>query len=128
MFHHAFFAPEPAQTASYEDCRAGLRGLHQAIVQGRAAARAVADPDVLQAGDEQALRRYREVVAPAWRHRDQVAHLCRADPELKGALDTIERLRYSEEHAVRSQAVELTALRRRVRRIVVHSLNDRPTP
>ena len=60
-----------------------------------------------------ALLRYRAAIAPSWRHRDAVEQMCRST-EHDGLLDAIERLRYSEEHGVRSRATELTALRRRV--------------
>ncbi len=47
-----------------------------------------------------------------------MAELCRGQETSLGALDAIERLRYSEEHSVRHQAVELTALRRKVKELV----------
>ncbi len=50
--------------------------------------------------------------------RDTVASLCRSEPTYQATLEAIERLRYSEEHSVRHQAVELTALRHQVKELV----------
>jgi hypothetical protein len=108
-----FFPPAPRQPAPFSSCRDGLSALYQAIEQGRLSAEKGDDRD-----EEAALYRYRDAVAPAWRHRDTVARLCSGDEVSLGALDAIERLRYSEEHSVRHQAVELTALRRKVKELV----------
>ncbi len=108
-----FFPPPAEVPPPFQGCRAGLVALFQAIEQGRAAAERGDDRD-----EEAALVRYREAVGPIWRHRDAVAALCQVDPNAIGALDAIERLRYSEEHSVRHQAVELTALRRQVKELV----------
>ena len=62
---------------------------------------------------EAALLRFRSLVDEAWAHRDAVAAQC--GERHAALLDSLERLRYAEEHGVRHQAVELTSLRRRVR-------------
>ena len=101
--------------------------LYQSVEQGRRAARLPRDSSDEAPSEEAALRRYRQAVGPVWRHRDSVARQCRSDPELSRALDAIERLRYSEEHNVRSQAAELGPLRRRVRHIVTQRLTSAPS-
>ncbi len=108
-----FFPPAPSDPYPFDGCRGGLAALYQAIEAGRTAAEHGDDAD-----EEAALVRYRDAVAPVWRYRDAVAASCRADEREIAALDAIERLRYSEEHSVRHQAVELTALRRHVRELV----------
>lgn len=109
---HVFFPAAP-ETPPFSTCGEGLGALYQAIERGRAAAES--GPE---AGEEAALLRYRQAVAPDWRYRDAVEHLCSADPKEITVLDAIERLRYSEEHSVRHQAVELSALRRKVKELV----------
>jgi hypothetical protein len=71
------------------------------------------------------LLRYRAAVGPSWRHRDGVLEMCGSSAEARRLLDALERLRYSEEHAVRHQATELTALRQRVRRLMAQSARER---
>lgn len=122
----AFFT-DP-QGIPYSSCEEGLRALYQAVDGGRKAARYPTESDETSWNEEAALQRYREAVRPTWRHRDGIAKLCRHAPELRGALDAIERLRYAEEHNVRSQAAELGPLRRRVRRIVRQRLTDDRSP
>lgn len=107
-----FFAPAPRGTG-FATCQAGIAALYDAIERGRVAAEHGDDDD-----EEAALLRYREAVAPDWAHRDAIAETCRGEPRALTVLDAIERLRYSEEHSVRHQAVELTALRRRVKALV----------
>lgn len=114
-----FFPDPPAETAPFASCEEGLWVLFEAIEQGRAAAIRL-DPGEIDTDPEEALQRYRDAVRPAWAHRPQVGALCGS--RHGGLLDALERLRYSEEHGVRHQAVELTALRRRVRSQVAESL------
>jgi hypothetical protein len=113
-----FYADPPAEPAPFTSCDEGLRGLLTAIERGRHAAE-WSTPDGGDTDEEAALSRYRSVVERAWRHRDGVATLCVG--QRRAALDAVERLRYSEEHGVRSQAGELTALRQRVRKLVGQS-------
>ncbi|RLB46931.1 MAG: hypothetical protein DRI90_26865 [Deltaproteobacteria bacterium] len=116
-----FFAATPPEPARFASCDEGLRELVVAIERGRH----VAEWSTADGGDtdeEVALSRYRTVVETAWRHRDAVAAMCTG--ERRAALDAVERLRYSEEHGVRSQAGELTALRARVRKLVGQSSDE----
>jgi len=110
-----FCVEPPAEPPPFATCDEGLRELLAAVERGRRAAEWAA-PDGGDTDEEAALARYRAAVAPVWRHRDAVAALCTG--KRRAALDAVERLRYSEEHGVRSQAGELTALRRRVRKLV----------
>jgi len=110
-----FCVEPPTEPAPFASCDEGLNGLLAAIERGRRAAE-WSTPDGGDTDEEAALSRYRAAVVPVWRHRDAVAALCTG--ERRAALDAVERLRYSEEHGVRSQAGELTALRRRVRKLV----------
>lgn len=108
------FFPERPVEPPFATCREGLVALHGAVERGRhEAERGPVDDD-----EEAALRRYRAAVFADWRHRDAVAGLCASDPREISVLDAIERLRYSEEHGVRHQAVELTALRLRVQELL----------
>jgi len=118
----AFFPTPPTEPPPFTDCRSGLRALYDAIELGREAAREEHERGSDDADEETALARYRAAVSPLWRYRDAVANMCRLSPEHEGALDAIERLRYAEEHGVRSQAAELSSLRRLVRRIVQQKL------
>jgi hypothetical protein len=111
--HQVFFPPSASDAPSLATCRDGLAVLYRAIDRGRQAAERGDDRD-----EEAALLRYREAVAPDWRHRDRVAALCRSNEQDLATLDAIERLRYSEEHSVRHSAVELSALRQQVRQLV----------
>jgi hypothetical protein len=114
------FFPEPAsEPAPFGSCDAGVRALFDAIEAGRVAADRRNHGEIDTHPDE-ALNRYRDTVAPIWAHRPAVAELCGG--QHRRLLDALERLRYSEEHGVRHQAVELTALRRRVRSLVAESL------
>ena len=122
VVREAFFARQPDGPLPFASCRDGLHALYAAIERGREAARQANESGEVRPGEETALARYREAVNPTWRYRDQIADLCRTTPEQAGALDAIERLRYAEEHGVRSQAEELSSLRRRVRQIVQQSL------
>ncbi len=122
VVRHAVFPPAPQGPAPFSTCRDGLHALYAAIERGREAARLANESGDSRSGEETALQRYREAVEPTWRYRDQVQALCRSAPGQEGALDAIERLRYAEEHGVRSQAEELSSLRRRVRQIVQQSL------
>ena len=122
VVREAFFPRQPDGPFPFASCRDGLRALYVAIERGREAARQANESGEASSGEETALARYREAVEPTWRYRDQVVGLCRSAREHEGALDAIERLRYAEEHGVRSQAEELSSLRRRARQIVQQSL------
>ncbi|MBM4376460.1 MAG: hypothetical protein FJ095_15370 [Deltaproteobacteria bacterium] len=113
---HVFF-PEPDGPVPFATCSDGLSALYQAVERGRQAAEHGANDD----DEEAALLRYRSAVLPDWRYRDSIARLCDANPKAIAVLDAIERLRYSEEHGVRHQAVELTALRRKVKDLLTAS-------
>jgi hypothetical protein len=118
-----FFPDPPAAPSPFESCEDGLRGLFDAIHDASLAAEGHdRDPD-----DEAALERFRAAIQPAWSHRDAVEGLCRGSGH-EALLDALERLRYSEEHGVRHQAAELTALRRRVSSMVAASLRPRNMP
>jgi hypothetical protein len=106
-----FFAATPSEPAPFRSCSEGIGKLYQAVQQGRRAA----DERVQQDADhEAALERYRAALWPTWQHRDRLAELCRGD-RLAPAFTALERLRYSEEHGVRTNAAELTGLRAKVR-------------
>ncbi|MCC6525046.1 MAG: hypothetical protein IT373_20495 [Polyangiaceae bacterium] len=111
----------PHGEAPYPDCRHGVRALYVAIQRGRAEA----DDAVVSTADEAALVRFREAVALDWQYLDAVRDLCRGRGEVEeGALTLVERLRYAEEHGVRSAAVELATLRRQAQNLVDEVLGD----
>jgi hypothetical protein len=115
-----FFADRPSGKVPYANCDEGLRALYQSIETSRVAATLPAAGE--RQDSEAALRRYRQTVEQTWRWRQAVARMC--GPERNGVLDAIERLRYSEEHGVRQQAAELSALRRTVRVLVSKELGS----
>ncbi len=122
--NQVFFAPETIDTPHFQNCEEGLDALYQAIERGRAEAQRGSEGEP---NEEAALARYRAQVQPAWRHRVEVAQLCRGD-ESGSLLDALERLRYSEEHGVRRQAAELTELRQRVRRMFTEQRSKAAPP
>jgi hypothetical protein len=111
-----FVPPEPA---SYPTCHDGLRALSTAVERAR---RAAPGTD----GEDAALARFRQELAPEWARRDAVATMCKGSPGDEATLDAIERLRYAEEHAVRREAGDLAPLRRRVQAIVDSTLSPPP--
>jgi hypothetical protein len=113
-----FFAP-PLHSP-YGDCRAGLRALYASIGHGLDATRKHRIRQ--QPDDEALLRSFRRSLQSTWIHREAVATSCRSEPKLLGVLDSIERLRYSEEHGVRHQAAELFATRAKARKLVAKHL------
>jgi hypothetical protein len=115
-----FFPEIPDGQPPFSTCSEGIEALYAAIERGRIAAdpRAVTGP--FDADPEKALQRYRDAVRPVWAHRPAVDALC--EGQHGRLLDALERLRYSEEHGVRHQAVERSALRRRVREQVAEIL------
>jgi len=114
-----FFPDAPSEPLPFASCAAGLHGLYEAIERGRDAA----DQRTRKGVDlqpEAALYLYRQQVTPVWEHHPEVVRMCGS--RHRQLLDALDRLRYSEEHVVRHQAAELTALRRRVRHLVASSL------
>ncbi len=116
-----FFPTPPTLTHAIRSCEEGLETLLSGI---EAAKRAAATEDGHQ-HEEAALERFRDVISPIWAQRDAIGEQCRA-PEHKRLLDALDRLRYSEEHGVRKQAAELTALRRRVEGMAAEVLGRPP--
>lgn len=114
-----FFPDAPSEPLPFATCEAGIHGLYDAIERGRNAA----DQRTRKGLDlqpEAALYLYRQQVTPVWEHHPEVVRMCGS--RHRRLLDALDRLRYSEEHVVRHQAAELTALRRRVRHLVASSL------
>lgn len=93
------------------DCRTGLASLVTALDAARAASERV------EASPEDAIAGFRSALSPAWDEHDRVAARCTrdGDPRLLQALDTVDRLRYAEENAIRRDARDLGLLRRRMR-------------
>ena len=96
------------------DCRAGLRHLAGSLAEAQRSSEGT------ELGVEEALRRFREAIAPGWAVRTSVERICRqtGDPTLIEAFDALERLRYAEEIVVRRQANDLSPLRRQARGLV----------
>jgi hypothetical protein len=112
-----------ASFATYEptDCKAGVRSLAVAIDAARQTSEGT------EATPEEALVRFRGALSPSWGQRDRIEAACRkqSDPALLEAFDTIERLRYAEENAVRRGAHDLAPLRRAERTLLSGPLADR---
>lgn len=104
-----FFPVAPDAQTRVTSCEQGLRALLDGLEEAKLAAyRQDGDFD-----EEAALDRFRLAISPSWAQRDVIGDICQS-PKQKRLLDAMDRLRYSEEHGVRKQAAELTALRRRV--------------
>lgn len=93
------------------DCSAGILRLAEAIEVARLAS---AD----QAGEQEALARFRGALSPAWTHRAAVHRACAEDTEAIQRLRAVDRLRYAEEHAVRYGAIDLAKRRQEVKRLI----------
>lgn len=93
------------------DCRGGLRQLAASLDEAQRVS------DGADLATEEALRRFRQALAPSWGARDAIEQACKAtgDSSLVSAFDLIERLRYAEENAVRREGHDLAPLRRQVR-------------
>lgn len=91
-------------------CEEGLRVLAQSVQNAQRAS------DKSDLPPEEALRRFRHELAPAWGARDTIERMCMAagDPQLLETLSAIERLRYAEENSMRRDGHDLVPLRRRV--------------
>jgi hypothetical protein len=103
-----------------EDCRAGLRSLAQATLRAQHAAAELGSQN-----EDLALTTFRGALLPEWARFDAVAASCRSQssqPGLSVALDSIDRLRYAEERAVRRETSELAPLRRKVEHILESEL------
>lgn len=108
-------APPP-----WVSCREGQLALHDALVRAVLAAQGDDDAD-------EALRRFRDALAPEWNELEGTRVLCSAVESERRSLDALERLRYAEEHAVRREASSLAALRRQVASSVGRSAGERLT-
>jgi hypothetical protein len=105
------------------DCRAGLRDLILAVDAGRAASGTAGTNH-----PEEALARFRAALSPAWDGRDAIEAACKktGSEPLERAFDTMERLRYAEENAVRRDARDLAPLRHRVDDLLTGPLAEAP--
>jgi hypothetical protein len=106
------------RTHAPQDCRTGLRALALGVERARVAAVAATDDETA------ALSRFRSALAPEWDRHEAVAASCRRDPAWSSALDTVERLRYAEERAVRRDVSELSPLRRKVEELMMKDLDE----
>jgi len=104
------FWPEPGGNQPVK-CTDGLVDLANAVVRASSAAAGVH-------AEAEALRLFRQALAPEWDAQADVTQACRGNETNEGALDAIVRLRYAEEHAVRRGAGTLAPLRAQVRSIL----------
>jgi hypothetical protein len=104
----------------WASCREGQLALHDALTRAVLAAQGDDDAD-------EALRRFRDALAPEWGELEGTRVLCRAVESERRSLDALERLRYAEEHAVRREASSLAALRRQVASSLGRSPGERLT-
>lgn len=91
-------------------CTQGLRELVLALDRAREAASTTP-----QKSESLALARFRDALLPEWREESLIALRCQDD---SSALDTVRRLRYAEERAVRLESSELAPLRLAVRKLM----------
>lgn len=109
---------EPHATVA---CAPSLRGLAEAVNRARARASAAS-----AGGEDAAIAAFRAALLPEWNERDAIARSCEASPKLAAALDTIERLRYAEERAVRREVADLAPLRQQVRQMMAGDFQGNP--
>ncbi len=120
LTQQVFFPEAPSGPNAPTSCEAGIRSLLRGVEDAKEAAEASARG----AGEEVALRHFRDAISATWTYRPTIGELCQGEDH-KRLLDAIDRLRYSEEHGVRKQASELSALRRRVAQLAAQVL-ERP--
>lgn len=101
-----------------ESCRAGVRGLKEAVRRARVAASRE------DQGERAALESFRTALSPEWDGRGALGILCRGDRRAEVALRELDALRYAEEHAVRYEALDLARERRRAEAAVQDFLAD----
>jgi hypothetical protein len=99
--------PLPATT----DCRSGITGLIGAVRRARAAAMETSG------GERDAVARFRHALEPEWGSRSALGDVCRTNPDAAGALETVDQLRYAEEHALRYEALDVAKRRKDVEAI-----------
>ena len=98
---------EPANPPK-TSCRQGLQSLLSALDRAREAAAQQ------EGGAREAVSAFRGALGPEWDHHESLGRLCAADRQTQEAYQSIEQLRFAEEHAVRQQASDLSQYRRRV--------------
>lgn len=119
-----FFSDTSAPSAQIGACVNGQRELLGALVAGRDAANEPA-----ATGDaELALARFRAVVEPVWRAYPRVRATCASEPRMSPALDALERLRYAEEHGLRTHTTEVVLSRQVVRELLGELPASPPLP
>lgn len=102
---------ESADVKRFE-CAEGIRLLDDAIDRARKTVhRSALD-------ETQAMKKYREALEPIWSHRAVIERACMGDAQGELAVRALIRLGYAEEHAVRSDAMELSRLRKRTEQLV----------
>ena len=90
------------------DCIEGIRSLMAAIDLARSTTSASHEQE------SDAVHRFRSSLDDtAWKRRGDIQRACQGDPDRLRTLDAVLHLGYTEEHAVRRNAVELAAVRRR---------------
>lgn len=97
--------------AALVNCHDGIRTLVNAVREARAAS-SRGDLD-----ERTALRRFREVVVPAWTNRAELAQKCNNDSWAARAVQAVDEWRWAEENAVRYESVDLAPSRRRIQAI-----------
>ncbi len=109
-----FFSREGALNLAPSECLDAERRLYEALSRGRE----TADVAAASGDPELALAAFRAEVEPAWRGHERIREVCAHDPRLVRALDALERLRYAEEHGLRTHTTEVVAARRLVRELL----------
>ena len=104
--HHGGRSSEPI------DCSEGIRSLVAAVDR----ARTVAATSTF--GESEAVNLFRDSLRPEWDRRGDIQHACSASADLRNTYDAVMHLGFTEEHAVRRDAVELAAVRRKAADLV----------
>ena len=98
---HGDYSDEPI------NCVDGIRSLELAVNRAR---RLSSDTN---ADESASVAMYRSYLNPEWKRRGDIERACSGDPGRMEALDAVVHLGFAEEHAVRRDAVELGAVRRK---------------
>jgi hypothetical protein len=101
-------------------CREGLRGLLAAVDRAREEGLRSSD------GELRSVARFRAALSPEWGSRGALTRLCGSSQELK-MLNTVDGLRYAEEHAVRYEATALSEQRAAARALKARLSGGEPT-
>ena len=118
----AFYLGEPLPKGGLPSCREGIDQLYGAVLRARHRCATLDLPE------HEAVELFRRTLGPAWKDIRLVEKACETDPQGARAFDAVKVLRYSEETAVRYDAVRISRVRKRAKERVKAYLSSQPEP